>query len=100
MGNYKGVIIVLCILSLASLALIVYEQHVFGNTAHQKSMAFQKFACGLGLGASVDAKWGFINFDPRVDPVDETTIFPVPGGYSYSPDRAMTVTGIDEIAVK
>lgn len=93
MGNYRGIIILVCILSVLSLALTVYEWQAGSNDGHEKAGVFQKIACGFGMGLSVNPKWGFVTFDPRIDNVDETVLFPVPGGYSYSPDMGMTAAG-------
>src|SRR4030043_506635 len=43
--------------------------------------------------------WNFINFDPRIQPVDDSTLWPIPGGYSYGPDRTATVSYFEEIPV-
>jgi len=100
MGNYRGIVLLVSTLSVILLALSVYEQLAVRNQGHEKARAFQEIACGFGMGASVSPKWGFMNFDPRIDNVDETALFPVPGGYSYSPDAGMSVTGISEMFIK
>ena len=99
MGNCRGIILLVCILSVLSLALTVYERGATSNRGHEKARAFQEFACGFGLGASVNAKWGFIDFDPRIDNADETVLSPVPGGYSFSPERGFTLTHMSEMPV-
>jgi len=93
-GRLMSLIIVLFV---ASLTALLYDGYAGKELASGKIDAFQRFAGGLGLGAAVNPKWGFITFDPRVDGVDETQLFPVPGGYSYSPDRGLSVSHIQEI---
>jgi hypothetical protein len=62
-------------------------------------VAFQKMVGGLGMGAISSPIWNFINFDPRIQSVDDSTLWPIPGGYSYSPDRTATVSYFEEIPV-
>ena len=51
------------------------------------------------MGAISTPMWNFINFDPRIQPVDDSTLWPIPGGYSYGPDRTATVSYFEEIPV-
>ena len=99
MGDHRRIITFIAVLLLVLMLLTGYER-LNSDSAHDSVEAFQEFACGFGIGASIDPKWGFINFDPRIDAVDETVLFPVPGGYSYSPDIGMTVTVVSEISVE
>lgn len=97
MGPYKGIILSISVLFCLSIAVLVYESSSRAHERTEKIRAFQQHIYGFGLGASVNPKWGFLNFDPRIDPMDETGLFPIPGIYSYSPDRGTTVVDIDEI---
>jgi hypothetical protein len=49
------------------------------------------------MGAISVPIWNFINFDPRIQPIDDSTLWPIPGGYSYGPDRTATVSYFEEI---
>lgn len=98
MDNYRRVVIAVCILFLVLSSLMIYERYNT-NIGHDKVRKFQQLACGFGLGASVNPKWGFMNFDLRIDTIDETVLFPVPGGYSYSPDTGMSLTAMPEINI-
>jgi hypothetical protein len=51
------------------------------------------------MGAISTPIWNFINFDPRIQPVDDSITWPIPGGYSYGPDRTATVSYFEEIPV-
>jgi hypothetical protein len=62
-------------------------------------VAFQKMVGGVGMGAISTPIWNFINFDPRIQPIDDSTLWPIPGGYSYGPDRTGTVSYFEEIPV-
>ena len=97
MNANKILIIVLCILFTTSITIILYDGHSWKDYRGEKIRAFQQYGCGFGLGASINPGWGFLSFDPRVDSVDETSLFPVPGGYTYSPDSGLSVSGIKEM---
>lgn len=92
-------IILLIILYGASAAILWYDGHKGRRNGSDKTRSLQRYVHGFGLGASINPKWGFISFDPRIDAVDETALFPVPGSYSYSPDRGLSVVDIKEITL-
>ena len=75
----------------------MYDRFLWKDSGAEKIKAFQQYVCGFGLGASVSPGWGFLSFDPRIDSVDETGLFPVPGGYRYSPDSGLSVSEIKEM---
>ncbi|MEW6738841.1 MAG: hypothetical protein AB1325_02905 [Nitrospirota bacterium] len=91
-------IITIAFLLVSSLLIILSEWHLWRNYESVKMKAFQGYVCGLGLGAAVNPAWGFINYDARIDSVDETQLWPIPGGYSYSPDRGLSVSDFRELA--
>ncbi len=94
----NGLIITTVLLIAISLGILFSEHYLSGNN-EAKIVAFQNYVGGLGIGASVSPEWGFINYDPRIDHVDETSLWPIPGGYSYSPERGMTVGDIEEKSI-
>lgn len=55
-------------------------------------VALQRAAGGLGLGASVVPAWSFNAFDPRAEPICESSDWPLPGGVCYSPDHVGPVS--------
>lgn len=83
-----------------SLLILLSERRLWNNYETIKINTFQRYAGGFGLGASVSPEWGFINYDPRIDYTDETNLWPIPGGYSYAPDRIASVAEITEITAK
>ena len=97
MNASKILIIFLCILFTTSVTVLVYDWYSWKDFRADRIKSFQRYVCGFGLGASVNPKWGFLSFDPRVDSIDETGLFPVPGNYSYSPDRGLSVGDIKEV---
>lgn len=56
---------------------------------------FQQAVGGLGMGAIATPIWQFINYDPRIMSVDDSITWPVPGGYSFGPERTATVSSFD-----
>jgi len=58
---------------------------------------FQRAVGGLGMGAIATPMWQFINYDARIFSVDDSITWPIPGGYSYGPDRTGTVSYFEEI---
>ena len=90
-------IITIAFLLVSSLLVILSEWYSWRNYESVKMKAFQGYVCGLGLGAAVNPAWGFINYDARIDSVDETQLWPIPGGYSYSPDRGLSVSDFKEL---
>lgn len=96
MSANKLIIAVLSLLA-ASLLIILSELYLWENYEAAEIKEFQRYVCGFGLGATINPAWGFISYDQRVDHVDETQLWPVPGGYSYSPDRGLSVSDFKEV---
>lgn len=103
--NANKLIITIIVLLILSVSIILSERRLwkdyeYGSSYRSGEMkAFQSYVCGLGLGAAVNPAWGFINYDMRVDHVDETQLQPIPGGYGYSPDRGLRVSDFREIVL-
>jgi hypothetical protein len=72
-----------------ALLIIIFDRPLKESRNRNAGRAFQRSVCGLGIGSALRPDWGFAGYDPRVDAVDETRLWPVPGGYSYSPERGM-----------
>jgi hypothetical protein len=72
-----------------ALSIIIFDRPLNESKNRNAGRAFQRSVCGLGIGSALRPDWGFAGYDPRVDAVDETRLWPVPGGYSYSPERGM-----------
>jgi hypothetical protein len=98
--NKKKLLTTTVLLLAMSLLILLSERHLWKNYETAKIKEFQRYAGGLGLGASVSPEWGFINYDPRIDYTDETNLWPIPGGYSYAPDRNASVVEIKEFTVR
>jgi hypothetical protein len=52
---------------------------------------FQRLAGGLGMGAATVPYWDFSTFDPRLEPDCACTLWPVPGGFLFSPEHRATI---------
>ena len=89
----------LMVLICLTLLAIAYDQYSWKRVQSDQMVAFQRMVGGIGMGAISVPIWNFINFDPRVQPVDDSITWPIPGGYSYGPDRTATVSYFEEIPV-
>jgi hypothetical protein len=87
------VLICLTILAMA------WNHYSWKKIQSDQMIVFQRMVGGVGMGAISTPIWNFINFDPRIQPVDDSITWPIPGGYSYSPDRTATVSYFEEIPV-
>jgi hypothetical protein len=78
---------------------IALDQYSWKRIQSDPMVVFQRMLGGVGMGAISVPIWNFINFDPRIQPVDDSINWPIPGGYSYGPDRTATVSYFEEIPV-
>ena len=92
-------LIFLIILVTLTISAIALDQYSWKKIRSDQMVAFQRMVGGIGMGAISVPIWSFINFDPRVQPVDDSITWPIPGGYSYGPDRTATVSYFEEIPV-
>ena len=87
----------LCSLIILTIVAIASDMHVWKHVQAEKMVVFQRMVGGVGMGAISTPIWNFINYDPRIQPVDDSITWPIPGGYSYGPDRTATVSYFEEI---
>jgi hypothetical protein len=90
--------ILACIISLAIVILIVlYQESNSGSTTSRSgSESFQTALGGMGMGAVCFPAWNFGDFDPRLQPGGYDRMYPIPGGYSYSPDRLTMISSFSD----
>ena len=95
---WKQRIILGALLTAAVTVFVVVSRDSGGPVgAADRAMAnFQQQIGGVGLGAIVVPAWNFVDYDPRLQPVAADNLYPIPGGYSYSPDRLAMVSGFRE----
>lgn len=92
-------LIFLGIFVFATILAIAADQYSWERVHSDQMVMFQRMVGGIGMGAISSPIWNLINFDPRLQPVDDSTLWPVPGGYSYGPDRTATVSHFEEMPV-
>jgi len=73
-------------------AVIYHDAYSYPSTATTEMMRFQQMIGGVGLGAVTVPAWNFSDYDPRLQPEPTDVLYPVPGGYAYSPDRPAMVS--------
>lgn len=95
MVKSRSLVFIISSLITATLVMMVFDLPVF-KKEDSKAREFQNQLGGLGLGAVISPEWGFLNYDPRIDFVDETSLWPIPGGYSYSPERVFSIADMKE----
>ncbi len=93
---YLFFLLVLLFLTVLAIAL---DQYSWKRVNLDQMVAFQRMVGGVGMGAICTPIWNFINFDPRIQPIDDSITWPIPGGYSYGPDRTATVSYFEEFPV-
>jgi len=91
-------VVLACLLTfvIAAVAAVGLDSHSWGTRGLEPSRTFQKAVGGLGMGAIAAPIWQFINYDPRIMSVDDSITWPVPGGYSFGPDRTGTISSFQE----
>lgn len=94
----KVLIVLLAILVVGAAIVIALDTHARNETKTSEIKIFQKAVGGLGLGAIAAPMWQFMNYDFRIQSVDDSVTWPVPGGYSYGPDRTGNITYFEETA--
>ena len=95
----QSYLVFLLFLITITLLAIFWDQYSWERIQSDQMVAFQRMVGGVGMGAISTPIWNFINFDPRIQPVDDSTLWPIPGGYSYGPDRTATVSYFEEFPV-
>lgn len=93
----RMVLILVVLLMVIAGAAIAVDMKAWQGRRAENIKIFQKATGGLGMGAIACPIWQFINYDARVLSVDDSITWPVPGGYSYGPDRTGTVTYFEEV---
>jgi hypothetical protein len=89
----------LVVLIALTILMIALDQYSWKRVHSSQMVAFQRMVGGVGMGAISTPIWNFINFDPRIQPIDDSTLWPIPGGYSYGPDRTATISYFEEFPV-
>ena len=91
------VLILVILLAIMAGAAIAMDMKAWQGHRAENVRVFQRATGGLGMGAIACPIWQFINYDARILSVDDSITWPVPGCYSYGPDRTGTVTYFEEV---
>ncbi len=90
-------LIFLVILVLVTTIAVAVDRFDWKYRSSESARVFQRACGGLGMGAIATPMWQFMNYDARALSVDDSITWPIPGGYSYGPDRTGTVTYFEEV---
>lgn len=93
----KKLLIVVATLVVVTAVAVSIDLYAWKYRNAESIRVFQQACGGLGMGAIATPIWQFINYDARTLPVDDSITWPVPGGYSYGPDRTGTVSYFEEV---
>jgi hypothetical protein len=96
--SVRVVLILVLLLVVLAVTCIGLDMHAWRGRKAMDARIFQRATGGLGMGAIASPIWQFINYDARVLSVDDSITWPVPGGYSFGPDRTGTVSCFRELA--
>ena len=91
------VLVLMVLLVVMAGVAIAMDMKTWQGRRAENIRIFQRATGGLGMGAIASPIWQFINYDARILSVDDSITWPVPGGYSYGPDRTGTVTYFEEV---
>jgi len=93
----RMVLVLMVLLIVMAGVAIAMDMKTWQGRRAENIRIFQRATGGLGMGAIASPIWQFINYDARILSVDDSITWPVPGGYSYGPDRTGTVTYFEEV---
>jgi hypothetical protein len=91
------VLFLVILLVIITATAIAVDTEIWRRQRAEEIRIFQRATGGLGIGAIATPIWQFINYDARVLSIDDSITWPVPGGYSYGPDRTGAVSYFEEI---
>ena len=90
-------VVTMAVASLTILLLLLDGDHP-GFLSYEKDMRlFQRSVGGLGMGAAATPAWNVLHYDPRLQPVDDSNLWPIAGSYPYSPSAVSTVVAFREL---
>jgi hypothetical protein len=94
-----GVLTTLAVLFAVVCAVLLFDSGVYqwdtivDNKAD--TLHFQQEIGGVGMGAVMAPVWNFSDYDPRLQTDPLVEIYPIPAGFSYSPDRLSMVSNFN-----
>jgi hypothetical protein len=58
---------------------------------------FQREVGGLGMGSVAAPAWNVLHYDPRLQSVDDSNLWPIAGSFPYSPSAASATVVLREL---
>ena len=95
-ARVRALFVSVLVLSVAAAAVIAVDVYSWRGRRADDMRTFQRATGCVGMGAIATPLWQFINYDARIVSVDDSMTWPVPGGYSYGPDRTGSVSYFQE----
>jgi hypothetical protein len=71
--------------------------HKGHSSGADKMHLFQSTVGGIGMGAAATSAWNVLHYDPRLQSVDDSNLWPVAGSYSYSPSAVSAAVNLREL---
>ncbi len=96
-SGLKLLIATIAVACVVALLLVFEARYQSTSTDTAEMRLFQRTTGGLGMGAAATPAWNVLHFDPRLQAVDDSNLWPVPGSYPYSPSAASAAVGIREL---
>ena len=90
-----ALVLIVFVVIMAGTAIFL-DGRVWHGYQTEEMRIFQRATGGLGMGAIATPIWNLVDYDPRIFAVEDCIAWPVPGGYSYGPDRAASVSFFKE----
>ena len=84
--------------AVVSALLLMLDSAYWNPLSDNREMRmFQRALGGLGMGAAGTPAWNIFYYDPRLQSVDDSNMWPIAGSYPYSPSSASTVAAFREL---
>jgi hypothetical protein len=96
-GGVKLLIATTVAVCLTCLLLILEARRLSRSSSLEEMRLFQRTIGGLGMGAAATPAWNILHFDPRLQSIDDSNLWPVAGSYPYSPSAASAVIALKEL---
>ena len=84
-------LLALLLLAAAAFGFTLLEARAARRGPGPEAAGFARMTGGLGMGAADALYWDYETFDPRLEPDCSCSLWPVPGGFLYSPEHRATV---------
>jgi hypothetical protein len=91
-------LVVAIIAACMAVLLLIFEAGFQRDLADiEKMRLLQHEIGGLGMGAAAAPAWNVLHYDPRLQSVDDSNLWPIAGSYPYSPSAVSAVVAFREL---